>query len=357
MATAGLLPTFDLEPDVFTIQLPTLQLEEEEGAMSVAGLQPQPGYKPDVRSKFLTFVVPESSGCDLKCAFCLVRQRQEIADTSLNPSDLVRFIREAAECESVFALAIQGYEPLLPESLPYTQAILATGRLLGLPTTMVTNGTKLADAIDLLTTLSPNKVAVSLDAALAEIHDRIRGVTGAWAATVGGIKRAVDALAPRTRIVVTSVLLPRKRHYLDAMPALLREIGVDRWIINPLLRVGSDEVGGLVADKASLYGDLLILQKAADRAGVRLTVDDEFDHLRHDAACVSEPSLRALHVQTLPPNVDIFRLTPNGQCSLGDDILRQVTPQTPRWWPGDMHAGDFLRMLGGTSQAAHRQTA
>jgi len=325
--------------------------------MANAGLQPQPDYEPGAVGQFLTFIVPALNGCNLKCPFCLVRQRREIKETFLGPGDLMRFIRGAAQRAPMFALAIQGYEPLLPESLPYTQAILATGRFLSLPTTLVTNGVKLVDAIDLLTTLAPNKIAISLDAASAGIHDRIRGVAGAWAATVAGIRRAIEVLAPQTRLVVASVLLPTRRHYLDGMPIRLRELGIDRWIINPLVRVGRDEVGGPVGDRASLYRDLLILKEAADRAGVRLTVDDEFDHLNHAAACASQPSLRALHVRTLPPDVEIFRLTPSGQCSTGDDILRQVTPDTPRWQPGAMHAGDFLEMIGKQADLRRRQTA
>jgi MoaA/NifB/PqqE/SkfB family radical SAM enzyme len=325
--------------------------------MGTAGLQPQPDSASDAIGQFLTFVVPAPDGCNLKCHFCVVRQRREITDTHLRPDDLARFIREAAERTPIFALAIQGYEPLLPQSLPYTQAILATGRFLGLPTSLVTNGTKLVDAIDLLTTLAPNKIAISVDAASAEIHDRIRGVAGAWAATVGGIERAIKALAPQTRLVVTSVLLPSRRHYLDGMPARLREIGIDRWIINPLLRVGRDQAGGPVSDQASLYRDLLILQGAADRAGIKLTVDDEFGNLRYDATSASLPSLRALHVRTLPPNVEIFRLAPSGQCSTGDGILKQVTSDTPRWEPGAMHAGDFLEMLSGQSDSRRRQIA
>jgi sulfatase maturation enzyme AslB (radical SAM superfamily) len=325
--------------------------------MVASGLQPQQESEPDAAGQFLTFVVPAPSGCNLKCAFCLIRQRGEITDTRLRPNDFARFIREAAQRAPIFALAIQGYEPLLPESLPYTQATLATGRFLGLPTSFVTNGVKLVDAIDLLTTLSPNKIAVSLDAASAEVHDRIRGVDGAWAAAVRGIERAATVLAPRTRLVVSSVLLPSRRHYLDAMPARLRDIGIDRWIINPMLRVGSGQAGGPVADRANLYRDLLILQEAADRAGVRLTVDDEFDHLGHRTASASHLSLRKLHVRTLPPNVEIFRLTPSGQCSMGDGILKQVTPDTPRWQPGAMHAGDFLETLGGQTDARRHQIA
>src|SRR5215467_11607957 len=102
--------------------------------MVAGALQPKIEDAPDAAGQFLTFVVPASSGCNLKCSFCLVRQRREITDTLLREDDMSRFIREAAERAPIFALAIQGYEPLLPESLPYTQAVLATGQFLGLPT-------------------------------------------------------------------------------------------------------------------------------------------------------------------------------------------------------------------------------
>src|SRR5258708_28366708 len=46
--------------------------------------------------------------------------------------------------------------------------------------------------------------------------DRIRGAAGAWAAAVGGIRRAIDALAPRTRVVVSSVLLSPRRESVDS---------------------------------------------------------------------------------------------------------------------------------------------
>jgi MoaA/NifB/PqqE/SkfB family radical SAM enzyme len=289
--------------------------------------------------------VPALSGCNLKCGFCLVRQRREITETLLQPEDYTRFIREVADRKRVFALAIQGYEPLLPESLPYTQAILAAGRFLGVPTSLVTNGVGLLGAADLLKTLSPTKIGVSIDAAAPEIHDRIRGVKGAWQASVAGLRRAIEVLAPKTSLVVQSVLLPSRRHYLDAMPGRLREIGIDRWIINPMLRVGREQAGGPVGGRARLFRDLSILQEAADRAGVRLTVDDEFGHLDFDAASAFQPALRGIQVRTLPPRVTLFRLVPGGQCSMGSDVLRQVTSGTPCWQPGTTHAGDFLDVV------------
>jgi MoaA/NifB/PqqE/SkfB family radical SAM enzyme len=296
-------------------------------------------------------VAPAPNGCNLKCSFCLIRQRREITEARLGPQDYARFIREAKQRAQIFALAIQGFEPLLPESLPYTQSILSTGRFLDLRTTVVTNGVGLFDAIDLLKTLSPTKIAISLDAANADIHDRIRGVAGTWDRAVAGIRRALDVLAPQTRLVVASVLIPSRRYYLDDMPARLREIGIDRWILNPLVRVGRDAAGGPVANEMALFRDLRILHEAADRAGVRLTVDDEFGHLRYEAARAWQPEMCALDVRTLPPHVELFRLAPGGQCSRGGDVLRQVTSETPCWQPGKAHAGDFLERLSGRSQA------
>jgi MoaA/NifB/PqqE/SkfB family radical SAM enzyme len=320
--------------------------------MTAAGLQPEPDDGQEFVGQFLTFVVPSPDGCNLRCPFCLVGQRREIADTRLRPDDLARFIREAAERAPIFALAIQGYEPLLPASLPYTQAILATGRLLGLRTTLVTNGVLLADALDLLTALRPSKIAISLDAASADAHDRIRGMEGAWGATINSIRSAVEVLAPRTNLAVSSVLRPSKRQLLDDMPIRLREVGINDWIINPLLRVGRNRVGGHVDKPAHLFRDLQILQEAANGAGIRLTVDDEFDHLARGAPC--RPELRSIHVRTLPPDVEIFRLTPGAQCSVGEDILKQMTPDAPLWRPGTVHASDFLEMLSRRT-ASHRR--
>jgi MoaA/NifB/PqqE/SkfB family radical SAM enzyme len=313
--------------------------------MASVGLLPGSDGEPDAIGHFLTFVVPSPGGCNLKCSFCLVRQRREIGDAYLEPDDLARFISEAAERAPTFALAIQGYEPLLPASLPYTRAVLETGQRLGLPTTLVTNGVLLHDALDLLKALPPAKIAISLDSGRADTHDRVRGVAGTWAAAVANIKRAAESLAPRTKLAVSSVVLPSKPHHLEGLPARLQELGTKEWIVNPLLRVGADDANGPVGDRSLLFRDLLGLQGAADEAGIHLTVDDEFDRLGHRSACAERPDLSALKVRTLPKGIDIFRLSPDGRCSTGHDILKPVTADVPQWRPNAVHAGDFLEHL------------
>jgi hypothetical protein len=93
------------------------------------------------------------------------------------------------------------------------------------------------------------------------------------------------------------------------------------------------------------------LQEAADRTGIRLTVDDEFGHLDCDSASPFQLSSRGVHVRPLPSRVTLFRLTPGGQCSRGSDVLRQVTSATPCWEPGAVHAGKFLEMISGHTEA------
>ena len=302
--------------------------------------------------QFLTFIVPAPNGCNLKCRFCFVRQRAEMAASDLPLTRYTQFIRQAAARAPIFALSIQGYEPLLPASRPYTQAILATGRLLGIPTGLVTNGTHLAEAADWLATLAPTKIAVSLDAADAATHDRLRGVSGAWAMTVAGIERAVAVLAPRTAIAVASVLMPSGPGPLEGMPRLLASLGIGDWIITPLQKVGRDAPGGPIGVRRALYQSLARLQDAADAAAVRLTIDDELDCLQHARAAAAQPELRRFRVRTIPVGVDLIRLGPDGACSVGRDILRQVNAGTPRWRPDEEHAGDFLaRVLPSASMA------
>ena len=300
------------------------------------GVQPQ--------GKFLTFVVPAPNGCNLICAFCLIRQRQEIRVYTLQPADYARFIRETAANGPIYAISIQGYEPLLPVSLPYTQAVLATGRMLDLPTGLVTNGTHLQGAIDLLQSARPDRVCVSLDAAanMAAQHDRIRGKSGAWAATVDSIVCAVAELSFATELAVTSMLIPSRRNLLDEMPELLARLGVRHWIISPLQKVGITKAGGPVGNHRHLYEDLLLLQDAADREGVDMEVDDELDCLGYVQAAARWPELNRLKVRSVPQGVELVRLLPSGECVVGHDILRRASPNTPRWNPTKETASGFL---------------
>ena len=149
----------------------------------------------------------------------------------------------------------------------------------------------------------------------------------------------------RTAIAVASVLMPSGPEPLIGMPRLLRRLGITDWIVTPLQKIGRDVPGGPVGDRRTLYNSLARLQDAADDDAVQLTIDDELDCLQHETACAARPELRRFRVRTIPRGVDLIRLGPDGACSTNRDILRRVTPETPRWRPDEEHADDFLARL------------
>ncbi len=311
--------------------------------MCVNGLLPDE-IDEESRGRFLSFIVPAPQGCNLKCSFCYIRERQEGAEVRdgavLRPADLARFIDEVCEQGPVVALAVQGHEPLLAESEPYTKTVLAKGKALGLPTALVTNGVRLAEALAWLKKLAPNKMAVSLDAASPEIHDRLRGVNGAWAAAVEGIKRANRLLGSQTQLTVASVLTPAGSGHLANMPKLLNDLGVSDWILNPQLKIQGDKEGKLKSSRDRVFQDLRPLQEAAAASNIRLTVDDEFDCLQHRAGYGSELDRPAVRI--IPKSIEVVRLTSTGQCSVGREILRTIAPRARRWRPGLVNAADFI---------------
>ena len=243
---------------------------------------------------------------------------------------------------SIANLCIQGYEPLLSDSFPYTRAILSAGQWLSIPTSLVTNGTHLAQWVDELAVLAPGRISVSLDAAEADAHDRQRRKAGAFASTVEGLRRAAAGLTEETELVVTSVLIPKRRAQLDAMPEFLRQIGIRRWVVTALQKVQKNRPGGPVGDRQKILADLRILRDQADAAGIDFKVDDEFDGL---ASGGKPDEFEKNRIRRLLNPDGVYRLVPDGRCSKGADILKPLTDQTPRWDPKTMDAAAFLATL------------
>lgn len=301
----------------------------------------------------LTFVVP-AERCNLNCGFCAIRQRREMDDSALTPADYARFVSDIARAEPTAIVSVQGYEPLLPESWPYTSAILTAARAHSVPASLVTNGILLAERAEALAALGPAGVTVSIDSADPAQHDRLRGRAGALAETIAGI-RALAAIGDfASRITVSSVLLPRRRHLLEGMPDLLASLGVRHWAISPLLRIVRDGVGGPVAPSKMVIDDVLALRMQAAAAGVDVVLDDELGALER-----REEQYDDLLIRRFERPGSLVRLTPSGACSVGAEILSQVCEATPVWRPSHQSPTHFLaQVLGaGARRAALRPAA
>ena len=296
----------------------------------------------------LTFVVPALNGCNLSCPFCFISQRHESGSSEdLKVFDYVNFILSMNRLERVGAICIQGYEPLLPDSFAYTREILATGQRQGIPTSLVTNGTHLRQHVPALSKLRPARIAVSLDSADAAVHDKARGKVGAFDDALAGLRYAVSVPHLKKALVVTSVLMPKKRDRLMGMPALLAELGIDRWVVNALVKVGKgDTLGGPAGERNATLDDLLALKAEADRHGIDMVVDDEFGRLSDDDRARELMEIEALRIKRLVRPEGVYRLVPTGHCSKGADILKPIHDQTPIWHPS-MDVGEFLESMSG----------
>ncbi|MGH1478516.1 MAG: radical SAM protein [Geminicoccales bacterium] len=294
----------------------------------------------------ITLIVPAPSGCNLNCAFCYIKQRNEKAKViDLLFRDYTKFILSVTVQKSIGAICIQGYEPLLPESFVYTSAVLATGKHLGIPTSFVTNGTHLRQHVPALSKLRPARIAVSLDSAEAAVHDKARGKVGAFDDTLAGLQYALNVPALKKALVVTSILMPKKRDRLTGMPKLLSELGIDRWVVNALVKVGKgDKLGGPAGERQAILDDLLVLKAEADRYGIDMVVDDEFGRLTDDDRAKKLMEVEALRIKRLVQPEGVYRLVPTGHCSKGIDILKPIHDNTPIWDP-KTDAGAFLASM------------
>jgi MoaA/NifB/PqqE/SkfB family radical SAM enzyme len=298
-----------------------------------------PQLDPTADGLALTFIVP-TQRCDLRCAFCIVAQRREAGPWRLRPEDYARFIEDIAGFVPVRVCGLQGYEPLLEDSWPYTHAIIETSNSLGVPTSLVTNGSRLEERTDELDAMGLKDLTVSLDAADPEIHDRQRGVPGAFKRTLAGIRAALAKPLLRDRLVVAAVLLPNRRKQLDTMPRLLVDLGVRYFGVTPLIRVGRDRLGGMVQNSHELIRDLDLLQESCTRAGITFVVDDELQQFRH---LVDGANRFMIHSLARPGR--LLRLTPSGACSVGVKVLQAIGEDTPVWQPERESPRDFLERL------------
>lgn len=282
----------------------------------------------------LTFVVP-ASACNLACDFCAITNRKEIHDTRLTVSDYVYFLSDIAKREPLSIVAIQGYEPLLPEAWKFTKAILSAAREFGVPRSIVTNGILLHRRAHELADLSPTGVTVSIDSFIAAEHDKLRGRVGAFTRTVAGVRALTEIKGFKRKVTVSSVLFPGHRHLLGGMPELLADMGVKNWAVSPLLQFGTDAVGGPVDHSNNIVEDLHALSVDAAKCGISIILSDELNLLPSD-------DYSGFLIRRFERPDGLVRLSPSGACSVGKEILRTINSDTHVWEPASIMPHEFL---------------
>jgi radical SAM protein with 4Fe4S-binding SPASM domain len=137
--------------------------------------------------------------CNLNCVHCGSSAGKKREDELSTPEALKLCVDlKEAGCRGV---ALMGGEPFLREDF---WSVAAKIKELGMELSVITNGTVFSGGIfEKLKALKPRAVAVSVDASSAELHDRIRGVPGAYEKSWTFINRALEESLPVS--VITTV--------------------------------------------------------------------------------------------------------------------------------------------------------
>ena len=275
----------------------------------------------------LTFLAP-AERCNQRCPACLLEAMGEpITDFALGPADYARFLRQFLNAKvPVLSVAFQGYEVTLPASWPYVESVFEVAKDHDVRRGFVTNGMLLHKWTDRLLALDPQHVTISLDGACPEENDRLRGLTGAFDATVRSVRRTL-AQAPRfaERMVVASTVYDEANmRSLLEMPTLLQKLNVHRWAVGWALKKDGD-VARSVHDRNVVFQWLSALKDAADKADILFHTADDFGML-------GESDRQALRARSVYNRSFLYRLDPRGYVRTGESLLDGWSAEKAQRW-------------------------
>lgn len=260
--------------------------------------------------------------CNLRCEHCYARAVSGPHPDELTLEEGTRFIDELAEL-TIPMLILTGGEPLMSKNFfPFAEH----AKDVGLRTVISTNGTLITPEVaQKLKDVDIRYVGVSIDAAVPEIHDRFRGVKGAWKMAMDGIKNSMDAgLRTGLRVTIT-------KDNWNQVPALLDlavEMGVPRFCLYHLVPTGRGE--NIAAHDVTKAQRVEVLKYLYDKA-VELR-DKDIEILTTDSPMDGVYILERLKKED-PERAGVVRelLKISGGCSIGNkvanvDYLGNVNP-------------------------------
>jgi len=127
--------------------------------------------------------------CNLKCVHCYAHAKDQVFDNELTTEEGKNLIDDLSRFK-VPVLLLSGGEPTIREDLPELAAYAIEK---GMRAVISTNGTLITQQMArVLKDIGLSYVGISLDG-MEKIHDRFRGVKGAFRAALEGIKNCQDA--------------------------------------------------------------------------------------------------------------------------------------------------------------------
>jgi MoaA/NifB/PqqE/SkfB family radical SAM enzyme len=183
--------------------------------------------------------------CNLRCQFCDLPYRHleytKAGKAALDRAEKLAIVDDFAAIGTT-AIGFTGGEPMLD---PDTPALIARALERGMLTHLSTNGyaARTSAGARALFDLGVHGVSLSIDAATAALHDRLRGAAGSHAEVIGALHHLLAARRGhpnRMSITTTTVITRDNFREVPALVDLLLELGVDQIGFMPVSELGLD---------------------------------------------------------------------------------------------------------------------
>jgi len=162
--------------------------------------------------------------CNLKCRHCYINPGQH-GENTLPLSVITAWLEAFAQGSISKNLIFLGGEPTLHPDLP---AAVKYARNLGFGSiTIDTNGYLFHDILSKVKPGDVDYFSFSLDGAIRETNDRIRGA-GSFDTCIAGIRKA-NSMGFATSLIFTAS--STNIHEVDRLPPLLKDLGIERFFI------------------------------------------------------------------------------------------------------------------------------
>lgn len=165
-----------------------------------------------------------TNSCNAKCFMC---NFWKLPRTYIQR---FQFIEVLDLFKSVKMVRFTGGEPLLCPNLPQFVEIC---RSRGIFTSIITNGFLLEKKIDTLAEHGLNQVVISIDGSTAELHDKLRGVSGLYSKVVAALNK-ISTKYPHIHTRVNTVVSAQNIHDLPNLSLWLDKHNVEQWAIIPI---------------------------------------------------------------------------------------------------------------------------
>ena len=173
-----------------------------------------------------------TAACNLRCIHCHLSAGRR-AEDELTTEEAKRLLDDLASVREFRMMAFTGGEPLVRPDL---HELLAYSQALGFSNTIATNATLVDEAE--ARRLRRNGVviaAVSLDSSDPRVHDRVRGVPGAFEKAIQGMQALRDA---GILLHINITAMEYNMGELDRLMALVEELGAAILLMYQLIPVG-----------------------------------------------------------------------------------------------------------------------